>query len=117
MVSVILPDDTLGRQLPEPRVVVRARGYEVRRVGGEGAVPHPALVAREGGLEAVGARRRRVVRVARLHVPHLPNLGGVVGGAGGELLHVWGEEYAGDILLVSVELGDGEDAGALEGLR
>ena len=51
MMPVILPDDGLRVQLPQPRVVVAARRDQVRAVGAEGAVPDPALMALEACLE------------------------------------------------------------------
>ena len=104
--SVILPYDALRRQLPQAGVVVGAGGDEVGRVGREGAVPDPALVAGEGGLERVGVGRD-LVELARFEIADLPDLGRVVGRAGRELLDVRREEDAGDILLVGVELGNG----------
>jgi hypothetical protein len=113
MVPVVLANDLLTMQFPEPGVVVGAGGDKIRRVGAKGAVPDPALMAGEGGLErewpglAVGGGGLLLARL------DLPDLGGVVGAAGGELLDVWGEEDAGDVLAVGVELGDGDELGAL----
>ena len=59
VVAVILADDVQAAELPEAGVVVRARGDEVGRVGAEGAVPHPALVAVQRRLE----RQRVLVAV------------------------------------------------------
>lgn len=114
MVSVVLADDLLAVQLPEAGVVVRAGGDEVGRVGAEGAVPDPALVAGQGGLERVGAGP--VVLGGGLEVGDFPDLGGVIGAAGGKLLDVGGEEDAGDVLIVGAEVGDGDELGALRRL-
>lgn len=46
-----------------------------------------------------------------------PDLGGVVGGACGELLGIGGEQDSGDVLFVSVEVGDRLEVGAVEGLN
>lgn len=115
--TIVLADDLLAVQLPQARVVVRARRHQVRRVGAKGAVPDPALVARQRGLER--ERRGLVVLVGLLRLlrVHLPDLGSVVGGAGGELLGVGGEQDAGDVLLVRVEVRDGLEVGAVEGLN
>jgi hypothetical protein len=86
VVAVILANNLLGVQLPQPRVVVGASSHKICRVGAEGAVPDPALVAGEGGLERVGFR---LLVGSRLHVFHLPDLGGMVGTAGGKLLDIW----------------------------
>lgn len=51
VVAVVLANDGLAAQLPQPCVVVAARRHEVRRVGAEGTVPNPALVACQSGLE------------------------------------------------------------------
>lgn len=109
---IILPNNTLRRQLPQTRVVVRARGDEIRRVGGECAVPDPALVLSECGLERVRVCGQPV-HLTRLDVADLPYLGGVVCGAGGELLDVRREEDARDVLLVGAELGHRVDVCAV----
>lgn len=109
MMPVILPDDLLTVQLPQPRIVVGACGNQVGTICRESAVPDPALVARERGLERVGALRLGVlVRREGFHVYHLPDLGRVVGAAGGELLDVRRQEDAGYVLVVRAELGDGD---------
>lgn len=116
MVTVILPDDLLAVQLPQPRVVVRARGDQVGRVGAEGAVPDPALVARQGGLEGEGPGEAALVAPGGLVDVDLPDLCGVVGRARRQLLDVGREQDARDVLLVRVEVGDGLQLGAVEGL-
>lgn len=114
MVAVVLPDDLLALQLPQAGVVVGAGGDQVGAVGAEGAVPHPALVAGQGGLEGEGLG----LAVGRrgLEVPHLPDLGGVVRAARRQLLDVGRQEDAGDVLLVRVEVRHGEELGAVVGL-
>ena len=72
-------------------------------------------MARQGGLERVGLGAQ-LVHLARFDVADLPDFGGVVGAAGGELLDVGGEEDAGYVFFVGVELGDGEDVCAFEAL-
>lgn len=54
MMPIILPYDTLRTELPEARIVIRASRDQVRRVGRESAVPHPALMAMQGRLEREG---------------------------------------------------------------
>lgn len=71
-------------------------------------------MARQRGLER--ERLGLLVVLLRGQVFHLPDLGGVVGAAGGELLDVRGEEDAGDVFFVGVEVRDGEELGAVEGL-
>lgn len=44
MMAIVLTDDAGGAELPQTGVVVAADGDQVRRVGAEGAVPHPALM-------------------------------------------------------------------------
>lgn len=114
--SVILPDDLLAVELPEAGVVVGAGGDEVGRVGAEGAVPDPALVAGQGGLEGEGAGEAALVRAGGLVDVDLPDLGGVVGRARRQLLDVRGQQDARDVLLVRRELRDGLQLGAVEGL-
>lgn len=88
MMAIVLADDLLAVQLPQARVVIRARGDQVRRVGAEGTVPHPTLVARKSGLERERLGVAVVVRLLGLLGVDLPDLGGVVGGARGKLLGV-----------------------------
>lgn len=116
VVAVVLADDLLAVQLPQAGVVVGAGGDEVGRVGAEGAVPDPALVARQGGLEREGLWAAGLVGLGGLLGVDLPDLGGVVGGAGRELLDVRGQQDARDVLLVRVEVRDGLQLGAVEGL-
>lgn len=103
-------------QLPQAGVVVGAGGDQVGRVGAEGAVPDPALVARQGGLEGEGPGPAALVAPGGLVEVDLPDLGGVVGRAGRQLLDVRGEEDPRDVLLVGGEVGDGLELGAVEGL-
>ena len=116
VMAVILPDDLLAVELPEAGVVVGAGGDEVGRVGAEGAVPDPALVARQGGLQGEGAGEAALVQAGGLVDVDLPDLCGVVGGAGRQLLDVRRQQDAGDVLLVRRELRDGLQLGAVEGL-
>ena len=51
MMTIVLSDDLLGAQLPQPRVMVAASCHQVCAVGTEGAVPDPTLVAVELLLE------------------------------------------------------------------
>ena len=113
VVAIVLPDDLLAMQLPQPRVVVRARRDQVGRVGAEGAVPDPALVARQGGLEGEGPRVAVLVAAGGLVDVDLPDLGGVVGRARRQLLDVRREEDARDVLLVGGEVRDGLELGAV----
>lgn len=86
--SVILPDNLLAVELPKAGVVVGAGGDEVGRVGAEGAVPDPALVAGQGGLEGERVGEAALVLAGGLVDVDLPDLGGVVGGARRQLLDV-----------------------------
>lgn len=96
--------------------MVGAGRDEIGRVGAEGAVPDPALVAGQGRLEREGLWTSALVRLGGLVRVHLPYLGGVVGRAGRELLDVGGQQDARDVLLVRVEVGDGLQLGSVEGL-
>lgn len=116
VVAVVLADDLLAVQLPEAGVVVRAGGDEVCGVGAEGAVPHPALVAGQGGLEGERLGAAGLVWLGGLLGVDLPDLGGVIGRAGRELLDVGGQQDPRDVLLVRVEMRDGLQLGAVEGL-
>jgi len=50
MVTIVLTDDTGGRQLPQPRIVVAAYRNQVSRIRRESAVPDPALMVLEHSL-------------------------------------------------------------------
>jgi hypothetical protein len=84
---IILPNNTLAIQLPQPGVMVRAGRNQVRGISAEGAVPDPALVAVKRCLEreSIGvAFCGEVVlgpRVVRLGCVDGPDARGVVGGA------------------------------------
>lgn len=79
MVAVVLPDNGLAANLPQPRIMVGAGSDQVGRVRAEGAIPHPSLMAGQGGLERV---RLGLLLGLRLDLGHLPDLGGVIGAAG-----------------------------------
>ncbi len=110
--TVVLADDGLTVQLPQPSIVIRASCDQVCRIGTESAVPDPALMTCECALKSEGLRRA----VCRLRlagngdhgseVLDFPNLGGVVGGASGEVLDVGREENTGNVLLMGREMGD-----------
>lgn len=99
--------------------MVGARSHQVSRVGGEGAVPDPALVSVERRLEregvgvAVGGAGQVVLHgdVVRLRGVDGPDPGRVVGTARGEVAHVGGEQHAGDVGLVGDEGADGDKRG------
>lgn len=114
--AIVLTNNLLAMQLPQTRVVVRARRDEVGRVGAKCTIPHPALVARQGRLEGEGAQLPIFVRFGDLVWVNFPDFGRVVGGAGGEFLDVRREQDAGDVFLVGAEVGDGLELGAFEGL-
>ncbi|EJT51184.1 hypothetical protein A1Q1_07648 [Trichosporon asahii var. asahii CBS 2479] len=98
---LVLPDGLSSREVPETGTVVGRRGDEVRRVGREGCVPDPALVALERAVEGV------------LVVLGGPELDGRVGGAGGQVPCVRGEEAACDIFGMGEERRDGHERGRL----
>lgn len=114
--TVVLPDNLLAMQLPQSRVVIRARSDQVSRVGAEGTVPHPALVARERSLEGKWLGIAVLVGLLGLFGIHLPDFGSVVGRAGCEFLGIGREEDACDVFFVSVEVGDGLEVGTVKGL-
>ena len=116
---IILPNNTLTAQLPQPRIMVAARSNQIRTIGAKGAVPDPSLVAVQGGLEREGGRvalRSRGQRVAGLHVVRggevdAPDARGVVCGAGGQVPNVGGEQDARYVGVVGEEFAHGDDGG------
>ena len=115
VVAVVLTDDLLAVELPEPRIVVAACRNQVGAVCAEGTVPHPALVAGEGRLEGEGLGL--ILVGDGLHILDLPDLGRMVGTAGGQLLDIGGEEDAGDVFLVRREVGQGDELRSVVGLK
>lgn len=51
MMPIILPNNALTAQLPQPRVMITTRRNQIRTVGTKRAIPDPALVAMECRLE------------------------------------------------------------------
>lgn len=110
VMPVILADDGLAAKLPQSRVMIAASCHQVRRVGAEGTVPNPALVARQRGLLrerfgfsisicdhlllctvcSVAVRHERDLGRVRVGERHRPDLGRVVRRAGRQLLDVGG---------------------------
>ena len=93
--TIVLPNDRLAMQFPQPSIVIRTRRNKVCRVSTERTVPDPALVAGERALELEGLRglgvRLYLTRNGnhRLEIFNFPYLGCVVCGAGCEVLDVW----------------------------
>lgn len=114
--AVILPDDLLAMQLPQARIVIRACGDQIRGVSAEGTIPHPALVARESGLERERLRVAVLVGLLGLLGINLPNFGSVVSRAGCKLLGIGREQDSRNVLFVGVEVGYGLEVGAVKGL-
>lgn len=114
MVPVVLSDDLLAMQLPQPRIVVRACRHQIRRIRTEGAIPNPALVACKCSLQREGFGFFVVLLWCK--VLDFPDLCCMIGAACGQLLYIWREEDSCDIFFMGVEVGDGEELGAVEGL-
>ena len=79
VMAVILTDDLLTVQLPQPRIMVAAGCDQVRTIGTECTVPDPSLVAGKGGFQRECIGRRIWGR--GFHLLHLPDLGRMVGAA------------------------------------
>lgn len=101
---IVLADDLLAAYLPEPRVVVGAGCHQICRVRAECAVPHPALMPRQGGLEREGLG---LLLRPRFRVVDLPYLGSMVCTARGQLLDIGGEQDPRDVLLMRVKMRHG----------
>jgi hypothetical protein len=118
MMPVVLPNDALAIQLPQPRIMITTRRDQVRRVCAKRAVPDPSLVAaqrrleREGvGIAICGGGSEVGRGLVRVRLVDGPDAGGVVGAAGSEVADVRGEEDVGDVGSVSEELADGDEGG------
>lgn len=127
MVTIVLADDSLTRQLPQPRIVIATSCDQVRRVRGKRTIPHPALMAVQLVLkwESLGVILLLFVMIVLVFVYqnllllgygdvveiHRPDARGVVGGTSGEFAHVGREEDAGDVSAVSFEAADGDEGG------
>lgn len=112
--TIILPDDLLTLQFPQPGIVIRARRDKVCRVGAESTIPYPSLVSSKSALKL--ERLGFCWCLARdwdhgLEILDFPDLGCVVGAASCEMLDVWREEHAGDVVAVCLEVGDGDKSG------
>jgi hypothetical protein len=141
MVPVILPNNTLTTQLPQPRKVIRTRRNKIRRVRTECTVPHPSLVSLQrhfqreslvlccrGPIDSRAGLLGDVVFLSWLHnwqngtasgtcgCVDGPYSCGVVGAAGGEVVHVGGEEDARDVCAVGAEFADGDEGCYVVGL-
>ena len=111
---VVLPDNTLAPQLPQPRIMIATSGDQIRTIRTERAIPDPPLVSMQCRLEWKGRRvtlRCRRKSVARLDVVRRgevngPDAGSVVGGAGCEVSHVRRQQDAGDVGVMGKELAD-----------
>jgi hypothetical protein len=124
VMPVVLAYDALTAELPQPRVVVATCCDQIRAVCTEGAVPDPALVAVQCGLEGESGgvafgRCGQVVawlQIVRHAGVERPDAGRVVGGAGREVADVGGEEDAGNVCSVGGELAYGDDGGCVVAL-
>lgn len=120
---IILSNNLLTVQLPQPSIMIRARRNQVGRISTECAIPDPALVARQGTLELERLLGLFLVGdlaglgEERLEILDFPYLGGAVGAAGGQVLDVGGEEDAGDGAVVGFEVGEGDELGFLAELE
>lgn len=113
---IILPNNLLTSQLPQPRIVITTRRNQIRRVRTERTIPHPSLMARQRALElkrllGMWTGRLALFRDLGFEVLDFPDLGGAVGAAGGEVLDVGGEQDAGYVGVVGFEVGDGDELG------
>ena len=119
MMPIVLANDGLRLELPQARVVVRAGRDQVGRVGAEGAVPDPALVRRQVGLERELADGL-AVRVLRVDGRGLgldaPDARAVVRGAGRQVARVRREQDAVEVGGVGLEAAVGQDVGLRAGL-
>jgi len=116
MVAIVLPDNRLGSQLPEPGVVITTRRDEIRAVGTEGTVPHPPLMAIEFLLHMEGLVLNHTIRLVLIAIyagwvreVDGPDARGVVGGTSGEVAHVGREQHSGDVGVVGAEFGHGHE--------
>jgi hypothetical protein len=115
--SVVLPNDTLTAQFPQASIMVATRRHQIRTVRTEGAVPHPALVTVQGGLEGKGSRV--ALSCGWQLVPWLevvwrggvegPDACGVVGAAGCEVSDVGRQQHACDVSAVGGEFAYGDN--------
>jgi hypothetical protein len=109
--SIILPNNRLTMQLPQPRIVIRASCNQVRGIGAESTVPDPSLMAGERAFQLEWLRSLVIWLHLAWNRDHgfeifdFPDLGGVVGGAGGEVLDVGREEDASYVVFVGGEVG------------
>jgi hypothetical protein len=108
MMSVILPNNLLTMQLPEPRVMIATRRDQIRRIRRERTIPNPSLMARQGTLKIKGPGFRGCLARDGDHgvqIFDLPDLGSVVRAARCQVFDVGRQEHAGYVLGVCFEVG------------
>ena len=107
--TVVLSNDLLTMQLPQPRIMIRASRNEIRRIGTESAIPNPALMSSQSALQLERLTLRGSLARNRNHgieILDLPDPGSVIGAASCKVLDVGRKENTGDVLVVSFEVGD-----------
>lgn len=91
MMSIILPNNLLIPQLPQPRIMITTRCHQIRAIGTKRTIPDPALMSMQRRLQREGSRialRHAGQVIAGLDVVRGgwvdgPDARGVVGAAGG----------------------------------
>lgn len=112
--TVVLSDDLFRMKLPETSIMIAAGSNQVCGVSAESAVPDPALVTSKSALQlewdGIGWLPTRD-RNHLVEILDLPNFGSVVSGTGCKVLDIRREQNSGDVLAMSLEVGDGDEGG------
>ena len=114
MVSNILPYYRLATQFPQPRIMIRACGHQIRTICAEGTIPHPALMCRQRSLKrkcprlSFGGQVLVALDVVRSRGINGPDSSVVVGRTSGEVADVGREEDAGYVGGMGLEGGYGD---------
>lgn len=104
--------------------MVGACSHQVSTISAEGAVPDPALMAMQSGLEwegvgvAIVGAREIVLQcdIVRLGGVKRPDTSRVICAAGGKMPDIRGEQHASDVGLVGEKGADGDERGDLGAL-
>ena len=106
---IVLSNDCLSSQFPQPCVVIAARSDQVGAIGTESTVPHPALMAFQARLQwkstrcALSWKVLIAFDIVRCQGVYRPDASIVVSATCGEMANVRGEENTRDIGCMRLE--------------
>jgi hypothetical protein len=120
MMAIVLANNSLAMELPQPCKVIRTSGNQVGRVSTESTIPYPPLMLGQSALELERTGFKSSFAGGRNHgvkILDLPDLGGVVGGAGREMLDIRREQYTKKVIVMGLKMGHRNKLGLLAVLQ